>query len=110
MPYCRGVHPNIVNIEKDGQAVIKRSLEPTREEMDEDKALLTVERIVAFADSVDLADVKPILERQITCNMDIAQEGLTNNYGARIGQVLLATRENDVITRAKAYAAAASDA
>ena len=42
--------------------------------------------------------------------MDIAEEGLKNNYGARIGQVLLKSRENDVITRAKAYAAAASDA
>ena len=40
----------------------------------------------------------------------IAEEGLKNNYGARIGQVLLSSRCNDVITRAKAYAAAASDA
>ena len=42
--------------------------------------------------------------------MAIAQEGLQNNYGARIGQVLLKTREDSVMNRAKAYAAAASDA
>ena len=42
--------------------------------------------------------------------MDIAREGLENNYGARIGQILLSTREPSVHTRAKAYAAAASDA
>ena len=79
-------------------------------ETSSDKELLTVEHIVEFADALDTADVKKIFDRQIECNMDIAAEGLKNSYGARIGQVILATRENDVITRAKAYAAAASDA
>ena len=89
--------------------MLQRTLETTDEESAE-KALLSVEKIVEFADVVDLADVTPILDRQITCNMAIAEEGLKNNYGARIGQVLLNTRGNDVVTRAKAYAAAASDA
>ena len=63
-----------------------------------------------FADTAEISDVQALLDRQIQCNMDIANEGLTNNYGARIGQVLLKSRGEDVITRAKAYAAAASDA
>ena len=79
-------------------------------ESSENKELLTVEKIVEFADALDIADIKETFDRQIACNMAIAEEGLKNNYGARIGQVLLKTRENDVITRAKAYAAAASDA
>ena len=108
---CRiaGEHTNIVHIEADGQTVLQRALEASDEESAE-KALLNVEKIVEFADEADLADVKDILDRQIQCNMAIAEEGLKNNYGARIGQVLLATRGNDVVTRAKAYAAAASDA
>ena len=108
---CRiaGEHTNIVQIEADGKTMLQRTLETTDEESAE-KALLPVEKIVEFADVVDLADVTPILDRQITCNMAIAEEGLKNNYGARIGQVLLNTRGNDVVTRAKAYAAAASDA
>ena len=108
---CRiaGEHTNIVQIEADGKTMLQRTLETTDEESAE-KALLSVEKIVEFADVVDLADVTPILDRQITCNMAIAEEGLKNNYGARIGQVLLNTRGNDVVTRAKAYAAAASDA
>ena len=57
-----------------------------------------------------LEDVAPTLQRQLDCNLAIAREGLTNAYGARIGQVLLAARGNDVVTRAKAMAAAASDA
>ena len=108
---CRiaGEHTNIVHIEADGQTVLEKALEVSDEECAE-KALLNVEKIVEFADQADIGDVKAILDRQIECNMAIAEEGLKNNYGARIGQVLLATRGNDVVTRAKAYAAAASDA
>ena len=102
-------HTNIVRIERDGQVLHQRRLAEETPEMASDKDLLTVEKIVEFADTLDLANVKEIFDRQITCNMDIANEGLTHDYGARIGQVLL-TRGDDVITRAKAYAAAASDA
>lgn len=109
---CRiaGEHTNIVRIEGDGGVKYERSIQTSQAEIDSDKTLLTVEDIVAFADAVDIADVKAVLDRQITCNMDIAREGLENDYGARIGQVLLKTRGDDVVTRAKAYAAAASDA
>ena len=103
-------HTNIVCIERDGKTLYCRNLEEAAPKTAEDKALLTVEQIVEFADTLDIADVKEIFDRQIACNMAIAQEGLTNNYGARIGQVLLKTRGDDVVTKAKAYAAAASDA
>ena len=103
-------HTNIVCIQHDAETVYCRNLENAIPETSADKALLSVERIVEFADTLDLADVQDIFSRQITCHMAIAEEGLRNNYGARIGQVLLKTRQNDVITRAKAYAAAASDA
>ena len=102
-------HTNIVHIEKDGQTILQNTL--TQEQtIQAEKALMSVESIVAFADAVDLKDVEPILDRQIQCNMAIAREGLEHSYGARIGQILLKTRGNDVVTRAKAYAAAASDA
>lgn len=109
---CRitGEHTNVVLIRGDGNTVLERSIEVSMEEENRDKALLTVEKIVEFADTVDICDVKEMLDRQINCNMAIAQEGLDNDYGARIGQVLLKTRGDDVVTRAKAYAAAASDA
>lgn len=103
-------HTNIVRIERDGETVFNRCGEAATLEAAGDKELLSVEQIVGFADCLDVADVKAIFDRQIACNMEIAREGLTNDYGARIGQVLLATRGQDVVTRAKAYAAAASDA
>ena len=59
---------------------------------------------------MDVEDVRSILEPQIRCNMAIAEEGLRGNYGANIGSVLLDMEGNDVRVRAKAYAAAGSDA
>jgi len=103
-------HTNIVRIEQDGDTVYERRLNNDQAEISPEKALLSVEKIVEFAETAELADVRELLDRQIRCNMDIAKEGLTNHYGARIGQVLLKSRGQDVITRAKAYAAAASDA
>ncbi len=103
-------HTNIVYIQRDGKTVYSRNSGSSAPETSADKDLLTVERIVEFADTLNAADVKETFDRQIRCNMDIAEEGLRSNYGARIGQVILKTRENDVISRAKAYAAAASDA
>lgn len=103
-------HTNIVHIERDGKTLYSRNTGNGTAEAVSEKELLSVEQIVEFADTVKIEDVKAIFDRQIECNMNIAEEGLRNNYGARIGQVILATRKNDVITRAKAYAAAASDA
>ena len=108
---CRiaGEHTNVVRIEHDGTSSFEKEIAQTQQSGSE-KELLTIQDIVEFADTVDIRDVQAVLDRQIQCNMDIANEGLTNNYGARIGQVLLKTRGDDTVTRAKAYAAAASDA
>ena len=57
-----------------------------------------------------MADVKEVLDRQIAYNTAISEEGLKGNYGANIGSVLLDTYGEDVRTRAKAKAAAGSDA
>ena len=109
---CRicGSHTNVVSVEQDGKTVQQQTREVEKDQEDPDGALLQVESIVEFADTVELSLVEKILRRQIDCNMAIAKEGLTNNYGARIGQVLLATRGQDVVTKARAWAAAASDA
>lgn len=103
-------HTNIVCIKHDGVTVYSRSPEKDEAEAASDKDSLSVKNIVEFADTVNIADVKDIFDRQITCNMDIAEEGLRGSYGARIGQVILQSGGDDVVTRAKAYAAAASDA
>jgi L-cysteine desulfidase len=110
--HCRiaGEHTNIISIERDGEIVYSADSKKITPKLSEEKDLLSVERIVEFADNLKIEDVEDIFSRQIDCNMAIAKEGLKNNYGAKIGQVLLSSRKNDVLTRAKAYSAAASDA
>ena len=109
---CRiaGSHTNVVAMEHDGTVTFTKNLEIAKENPHSTLEALTIRDIVEFADTVSLADVEPTLRRQINCNMAIAKEGLENNYGARIGQVLLKARGDDPVTKAKAYAAAASDA
>ena len=82
----------------------------TREDGLTDRSCLTVEGIVAFAECVDLEDVRGTLERQIEYNMAIAAEGLRGNYGANIGKTVLRGREYDINYKMRAWAAAASDA
>ena len=72
--------------------------------------MLTVERIIQFADEVKISDVEETIIRQIEYNTAIAQEGLKGNWGANIGKILLQSYGNSVQNRAKAMAAAGSDA
>ncbi|MBQ4641847.1 MAG: serine dehydratase subunit alpha family protein [Oscillospiraceae bacterium] len=109
---CRisGGHTNIVKVVRDREILLEKTVELSQPEVHSDLDLLNIESIVEYADCVVIADVEQPLSQQIRCNMAIAQEGLDRDYGARVGQVLLGSREHDTITRAKAYAAAASDA
>ena len=75
-----------------------------------DRALLNVRDILCFADSVRIEDIKELMERQIQMNMAISDEGLKNHYGAEVGRTLLEVYGNDMKIRAKARAAAGSDA
>jgi len=102
-------HTNIVHLSRNGEALLDKPLIDAAD--DPDEGLLTVEGIVEYADSVELDDVRQPLERQISCNTAISDEGLKNTYGASIGRVLLqGYGGDDVHVRAKARAAAGSDA
>ena len=106
-----GHHTNVVQISKNGADIIKRDLagEVTAPE-GADRRLLNVESAIEFADCVKIADVEELIDRQIEYNTAIAAEGLKNDYGARIGKVLLKSFGDDVHNLAKATAAAGSDA
>ena len=105
-----GSHTNVIRIERDGQALLARDYTEGGQVDRTDRSLLNVEQIVAFADCVEIGDVRAVLDRQIDFNTAIAQEGLRGNWGANIGSVLLKAYGNDVANRAKATAAAGSDA
>lgn len=101
-------HTNVVCIKKDGVTIYENTARI--EERKADRSFLNVKDVVAFADELKIDDVKEIFDRQIKYNMAIAEEGLNKNYGANIGKVLLNAYPDDVKIKAKAYAAAGSDA
>lgn len=103
-------HTNIVRVERNGQVLKEVEAQAAAEEGLTDKSVLTVEGILEFAREAALADVEEAVGRQVRYNTAIAQEGLRGDYGANIGKVLLATYGDDVKIRAKAMAAAGSDA
>lgn len=103
-------HTNVVLLEKNGEVLLEKDSQAVKPVDRPDYSLLTVENICEFAKIVDIEDVREVLDRQIRCNSAIADEGLANDYGANIGSVLLRSYGNDVRNRAKARAAAGSDA
>lgn len=102
-------HSHITEIARNGTILFSADAESesgTSRELD----LLNVKDILTFADTVPFDKLKPILEPQITLNTRIAEEGLSHPYGAQVGRTLLEIHGDDVTTRAKARAAAGSDA
>jgi len=101
-------HTNLVYMEKDS-AVLRDELSQPGEE-EEGHSFMSMEGIWDFVHSAELSDVEDILQRQIDCNMAIAREGLERLYGAGVEKTILDFSDESVSTRAKAWAAAASDA
>lgn len=103
-------HTNIVLIEKNGEVLLEKEVQGESEEGLTDRSLLDMESIWDFVNTVDVEDVREVIGRQIAYNTAIAEEGLRGNYGANIGSVLLDMEGDNLRTRAKAKAAAGSDA
>ena len=102
-------HTNITRIEKNGEVLMEKPKE-TISSHSTNRDLLNIRDILTYADSADLQPVRDILERQISYNSAVAREGLASNWGACVGKSLLATYGDSVRTRARALAAAGSDA
>lgn len=108
-------HTGVVLVERNGQDVTREYTvvgETGDTNTHTDRSLLNVEDIVTYAETVPLDELRPILMRQIELNLAIAREGLSGKWGAGIGRVLLNTcgENGDVRIKARAYAAAGSDA
>ena len=103
-------HTNIVLIEKDGEKLYEVGIMAAEEAQMADRSLLNVRDIYEFARTVDLEDVKELIGRQIQYNSAISKEGLEHDWGANIGSVLLKAYGDDIRVRARAAAAAGSDA
>ena len=107
-----GAHTNVTCVSLNDKELTEGYTEKTivEESGDEpDYTLLNVMDIVEYADNVKLDTLRPYLLRQIELNMAIAEEGISGEWGANIGKVML-SMGGDTSRKARAYAAAGSDA
>lgn len=105
-------HTNIVYVEKDSEVLLDAShtadcVQPTTLT---DRSILSIASILDFVETMQIDDVREMIERQIDYNSKISESGLLGDWGANIGSVLLNHYGNDIKVRARAMAAAGSDA
>lgn len=103
-------HTNIVLIQKNNEILLELPVAESSEDHLTDKSCLSIEKIVEFADCLDVEDVKDCVGRQIEYNMAIAKDGIENDWGANIGSVILKHQGMSLEKRVCAWAAAGSDA
>lgn len=103
-------HTNIVHIQKDNEVLFKSDTIATPSKELTDRSVLSMEGIYDFANNVNIEDIKEVIGRQLKYNKAISEEGLKNDWGANIGSLLLTHYANNVRIKARAWAAAGSDA
>ncbi|MBR1672051.1 MAG: serine dehydratase subunit alpha family protein, partial [Fretibacterium sp.] len=108
-------HTNITLLEKDGKVLFRggQGKKISRHEArvsHGDRTKMSLGTILEYAGAVAIEDVREVLDRQIDYNTKIAQEGLDNGWGARVGKTILSVWGDDVRSCACARAAAGSDA
>ena len=102
-------HNNVNRVIVDGKTFVDQHKDSGEDSVGPDKSLLNGRDIIEYAETVDLSEIGDLIESQIRDNTAISWEGLKKRYGAQVGRTLM-ERSNDVYTRAKARAAAGSDA
>ena len=111
--HVKGGHTNIVRIVKDDAVTFSQELQAHQAESNPFAGSEhELKSIVEFAATCEYTKIQDLLDAQISCNTHIAEEGLHRAYGARVGKTLLGNEGmvQEVRTKARAMAAAASDA
>ena len=100
-------HINVVRISMNGEDIYKADYSES-EKLNYDS--LDLHDIKEFADTVALSDVVHLLDRQISYNMAIAEEGLDGKYGIGIGKIIGDSYPDSPLTEMKVMASSASEA
>ena len=105
----RHSHTNIVKIVKDGEILfITEDLKEVTEVAD--RSELSIDSIYEFAETTELETIREFTDKQIECNMAIAERGMVGDYGVGIGNAILNAYPKSTFTTMRAFAAAASEA
>lgn len=103
-------HSNIESIKKNGKVIFQNKDGKNINSQKNDYSILNFENICEFANNFKIDDLKDLLDMEIQCNNAIAEEGLKNDYGAKVGKTILKNAGDSIKEKVKAYAAAGSDA
>jgi L-cysteine desulfidase len=109
-------HTNVVELTLDGEVVTAAGVTQATDGEGGDgrsgarREDLSLKSIWEFAHQLEVTDVDGLISRQIELNQNISREGLSGRWGANIGSTLLHSRPNDISCKARAAAAAGSDA
>ena len=102
-------HTNITYVSVDGN-VISETINEIKE-AESSTCQMTFDSIYEFAKAGDISGILLSIKQQVEYNTAISNEGLSNDYGANIGRLLLLDDETPSLeTKCKARAAAGSDA
>lgn len=102
-------HTNITHLELDGKVLLtQQKHEDGSSNTDHD--LLRVEQIWDYTNTVEIGEIEDVIARQIAFNSAISKAGMENDWGAQIGKILDLESNGDIRMRARAMAAAGSDA
>ena len=102
-------HTNITHVSIDGE-VLSETINEIKEP-ESSTFPMTFDSIYEFAKAGDISGILPSIKQQVEYNTAISNEGLSNDYGANIGRLLLLDDETPSLeTKCKARAAAGSDA
>lgn len=103
----RTCHTNITSIVEDGVEVFSHDDHCAEDSLEEQ---WSIPALIKAAREMDLAGAKPLLTRQLQCNLAISEEGMKGGWGASIGRILMLRAKDDPAVEARALAAAGSDA
>lgn len=99
-------HTNITEIRKNDELIFsKENNENQKQDLE-----FSFDKVYDFAKTCDYSDIKDVLDRQISYNQAIASAGLSNDWGANIGKLILSNNPSNYYEKLVAFAAAGSDA
>ena len=99
----------MLKIVKNGEIIFKNDIDSIKDD-DSSETTVSLLSIYNFVNEVPISEIKDVIEYQIKCNWEIANEGINNPYGSQVGRTLIETYGDKVEIRARAMAAAGSDA
>jgi L-cysteine desulfidase len=103
-------HTNIVEVTRNNRELYRSTEVLLPQGSNADLSFMSLRGIYEFTTSVEAESLAAILDKQIQMNLKIAEEGLKNDYGAKVGKTLINNCDRQIECMAKAYASAGSDA